>query len=178
MKFGNTNPILSTVGRNGKGFRAVRKRSDSDSGSSERNRVRSNVDSSTLSTDRKSTTNPSFPVLGISVFDINWREVRTDDRFFFLLASYALGESFKPAEMDVREVLHHGLSVFNLICLKYITSEVSKGCPNAPVYDYADSRDHSELVPIAVNYLMFAAFLRGEGANSTSEYRVNCDEYV
>ena len=86
MKFGNTNPVISTVGSNGKGFRAVRNRS--------------NVDARLTSSGVKTAAKPSAPVIALSVTDINWRLVRTDDRIFLLLASVALGDGFDVAKLE------------------------------------------------------------------------------
>ena len=91
MKFGNTDPVISTVGSNGKGFRAVRNRS--------------NVDARLTSSGVKTAAKPSAPVIALSVTDINWRLVRTDDRIFLLLASVALGDGFDVAKLEKEQLL-------------------------------------------------------------------------
>lgn len=174
MKFGNTNPVLSTVGRDGKGFRSVRKRSDADSGSTEKDLARTFVDITT--SNRKTAVNSSAPVIGLSVSDINWRLVRTDDRIFLLLASVGLGESFDPAEMGRKDLLHHALSVFRLKSIKYILSELRKCYPDVPVGE-TDALEQFELVSIVVNFLMFAAMAKSE-RSCDPEYTVNCDQYL
>jgi len=174
MKFGNTNTVISTVGRNGKGFRSVRKRSDGDSGSTEKDLARSFVD--ITSSICKTAVNPSAPVIGLSVSDINWPLVRTDDRIFLLLASAGLSEWFEPAEMERKDLLHHALSVFRLKSIKYILSELRKCYPDVPVGE-TDTLEQFELVPIVVNFLMFVSIAKSE-RSTKPVYTVKCDQYL
>ena len=162
MKFGNTNPVKSTVGSNGRGFRAVRKRSDGDSGSSEKNLVSATA------------VNPSAPAIGLSVSDINWRLVRTDDRIFLLLASFGIGD-LDAAKMERIDLLHHALNVFKAKSIRYILSVLLECYSDVPVGE-TDTLEKVELVPIVVNILMFAAIAKRERFTAPT-YTVNCEHY-
>jgi len=161
MKFGNTNPVISTVGSNGKGFRAVRNRS--------------NVDARLTSSGVKTAAKPSAPVIALSVTDINWRLVRTDDRIFSLLASVALGDGFDVAKLEKEQLLFSALSVFEVGSIKYILNELSEHYPNVPV-GKTDSTDKDDLVSAAVNFLMFAAIAQ-KGGTSQAPYTSNCEHF-
>ncbi len=162
MKFGNTNPVISTVGNNGKGFRAVRNRSNFDARPTSASGV-------------KTAAKPSAPVVALSVTDINWRLVRTDDRIFLLLASVALGDGFDVAKLEKQQLLFSALSVFDVGSIKYILHELSEHYPNVPV-GKTDSTEKDDLVSAAVNFLMFAA-IDQKGRTSQAQYSSNCEHF-
>lgn len=169
MKFGNTNPAISTVGSNGKGFRAVRNRTQGVRGLSSSNFVAS------TSSNTKTAAKPSTPAIGLSVMDINWRLVRTDDRIFLLLATVALGEELEVAKLERKDILRNALSVFQVESIKYILNELSECYPDVPVGE-TDPTDKDELVSVVVNFLMFAAIAKNE-RSTAAIYSTKSEQY-